>query len=116
MKTTRREFCALGAAALVGLSLKSDRAIAGEFVNDSFQMGHLLRDRRQFPAPRQIVRIPLVIAGGVGAETRMRLKRILGASLVIAVLAGGEEVAGRLAVAGLSVVGIEHRPVRPPGR
>jgi predicted NAD/FAD-dependent oxidoreductase len=77
LKTTRREFCALGTAALVGLSLKSDRSIAGEFVNDSFQMGHLLRDRKQFPAPRQIVRIPLVIAGGgmAGLSAAWRLQK-----------------------------------------
>ena len=36
MKTTRREFCALGGAALVGLSIKGDRPIEGEFVNDAF--------------------------------------------------------------------------------
>jgi hypothetical protein len=77
LKTTRREFCALGAAALVGLSLKSDRAIAGEFVNDSFQLGHLLRDRKQFPVPRQIIRIPLVIAGGgmAGLSAAWRLQK-----------------------------------------
>ncbi|HLJ30406.1 MAG TPA: FAD-dependent oxidoreductase [Candidatus Angelobacter sp.] len=77
MKATRREFCALGAAALVGLSLKSDRAIAGEFVNDSFQAGHLLRDRAQFPSPRQTVRIPLVIVGGgmAGLSAAWRLQK-----------------------------------------
>ena len=77
MKTTRREFCALGAAALVGLSLKSDRPIAGEFVNDSFQLGHLLRDRAQFPATRQIVKIPIVIVGGgmAGLSAAWRLQK-----------------------------------------
>lgn len=64
MKITRRDFCAFGSAALVGLSVKADRAISGSFVNDSFQMGHLLRDRAQFPAVRNIVRIPAVIVGG----------------------------------------------------
>jgi hypothetical protein len=77
LKTTRREFCSLGGAALVGLSLKSGRAIAGEFVNDSFQTGHLLRDRTQFPAPRQTVRIPLVIVGGgmAGLSAAWRLQK-----------------------------------------
>lgn len=77
MKTTRREFCALGAAALVGLSVKGDRAVAGEFVNDSFQAGHLLRDRAAFPAPRQVVRIPLVIVGGgmAGLSAAWRLQK-----------------------------------------
>jgi hypothetical protein len=77
LKTTRREFCAMGAAALVGLSLKSDRAIAGEFVNDSFQAGHLLRDRAQFPSPRRTIRIPLVIVGGgmAGLSAAWRLQK-----------------------------------------
>ncbi|PYP87494.1 MAG: hypothetical protein DMG65_17110 [Candidatus Angelobacter sp. Gp1-AA117] len=64
MKITRRDFCAFGSAALMGLSVKADRAISGSFVNDSFQMGHLLRDRSQFPAAREVVRIPAVIVGG----------------------------------------------------
>jgi glycine/D-amino acid oxidase-like deaminating enzyme len=36
----------------------------GSFVNDSFQMGHLLRDRASFPAPRRTQRFPIVIVGG----------------------------------------------------
>ena len=31
---TRREFCCSSAAALVGLSIKGDRPVAGAFVND----------------------------------------------------------------------------------
>jgi protoporphyrinogen oxidase len=77
LKTTRREFCALGAAALVGLSVKGDRRIGGEFVNDAFQMGHLLRDHAQFPAPKQQVRIPVVIVGGgiAGLSAAWRLHK-----------------------------------------
>jgi glycine/D-amino acid oxidase-like deaminating enzyme len=77
LKTTRREFCALGAAALVGLSIKGDRPIEGEFVNDAFQMGHLLRDHSQFPTPKQQVRIPLVIVGGgmAGLSAAWRLQK-----------------------------------------
>src|SRR5947209_10312819 len=77
LKTTRREFCALGAAALVGLSLKSERPIAGSFVNDSFQLGHLLRDRAQFPAARITVRKPLIIIGGgiAGLNAAWRLQK-----------------------------------------
>src|SRR2546423_814611 len=51
LKPTRREFCAWGAAALVGPSVKTDRPIAPSFVNESFPPGHLLRRRAQFPAP-----------------------------------------------------------------
>ena len=77
LKTTRREFCALGAAALVGLSVKGYRTVAGEFVNDSFQAGHLLRDHAAFPAPRQVIRIPLVIVGGgmAGLSAAWRLQK-----------------------------------------
>ncbi len=77
MKTTRREFCALGAAALVGLSVKGDRRIEGAFVNDSFQMGHLLRDHAQFTVPRQQIRIPVVIVGGgiAGLSAAWRLHK-----------------------------------------
>jgi len=50
LKLGRRKFLGLGSAALVGLSLKSERKTEGGFVNDSFQMGHLLRDRAGFPA------------------------------------------------------------------
>ena len=53
MKLGRRKFLGLGSAALVGLSLKSEKKIAGSFVNDSFQIGHLLRDRAGFPAAKR---------------------------------------------------------------
>jgi len=77
LKPTRREFCAWSAAALVGLSVKADRPIAGSFVNDSFQMGHLLRDRAQFPATRETVRVPVVIVGGgiAGLSAAWRLQK-----------------------------------------
>jgi NAD(P)-binding Rossmann-like domain len=77
LNSTRREFCAVGAAALVGLSVKSERAIPGEFVNDSFQAGHRLRDGAQFPAPRQVIRVPLVIVGGgvAGLSAAWRLQK-----------------------------------------
>jgi glycine/D-amino acid oxidase-like deaminating enzyme len=77
LKITRRKFCAAGAAALVGLSWKSERPIAGSFVNDSFQMGHLLRDHAQFPAARNVVQIPVVIVGGgiSGLSAAWRLQK-----------------------------------------
>lgn len=64
MSPSRRKFLQSTSAALVGLSLKSDPPIAGSFVNDSFQQGHLLRDRANFPAPKQKLKIPMVIVGG----------------------------------------------------
>ena len=77
MKTTRREFCALGAAALAGMAFRSERPVAGSFVNDSFQLGHLLRDRAPFPAVKQHFRVPLVIVGGgiAGLSAAWRLQK-----------------------------------------
>jgi hypothetical protein len=64
LKFTRRKFLQAGSAALVGLSVKADRPIAGGFVNDSFQFGHLLRDRASFPPPRRTDKHAVVIVGG----------------------------------------------------
>ncbi len=63
---TRRQFLgqAVGAPALVGLAGKTDRVITGGFVNDGFPVGHRIRDRVGFPAPKQQVRVPIVIVGG----------------------------------------------------
>ena len=59
---SRREF--FGAPALIGLWRKTDRKITGGFVNDSFPLGHRLRDRRRFRAPARQLRVPIVIVGG----------------------------------------------------
>ncbi|HYL62059.1 MAG TPA: FAD-dependent oxidoreductase [Candidatus Methylomirabilis sp.] len=77
MKVGRRRFLRAGSAALVGLSLKSDRPISGSFVNDSFQMGHLLRDRASFPAATRIEKFPVVIVGGgiAGLSAAWRLRK-----------------------------------------
>ena len=76
MKLGRRKFLGLGSAALVGLSLKSERKLEGSFVNDSFQMGHLLRDRASFLPAKHIEKIPVVIIGagiaGLSAAWRLR--------------------------------------------
>ena len=64
MTVSRRGFMQSASAALVGLSLKSDPPIAGSFVNDSFQLGHQLRDHASFPSPKQILKTPVVIVGG----------------------------------------------------
>jgi hypothetical protein len=78
LTVSRREFIQTASAGLVGLSLKSDQPIFGSFVNDSFQQGHLLRDRTAFPAPRQIVKTSVVIIGGgiagLGAAWRLQKK------------------------------------------
>jgi len=58
---SRRHFLS---AALVGLSSKSGRPIAGSFVNESDRAGHRLRSRGPFRAPVEEVRVPLVIVGG----------------------------------------------------
>lgn len=77
MKIGRRKFLRSGSAALVGLSLKADRPLAGSFVNDSFQMGHLLRDRARFPAPTRREKFPVVIVGGgiAGLSAAWRLRK-----------------------------------------
>ena len=62
-KITRRTVLA-GAPALLGLGRKTDRPIAGGFVNDSFPLGHRLRDRVPFTPPKQQIKIPIVIVGG----------------------------------------------------
>ena len=49
---------------MIGLWRKTDRKITGGFVNDSFPLGHRLRDRAAFRAPTQQLRIPIVIVGG----------------------------------------------------
>lgn len=64
MKASRREFLQSASAALIGLSLKGDRPIAGTFVNDSFPQGHRLRDHASFPATKETVKVPVVIVGG----------------------------------------------------
>ena len=77
MSLSRRKFLQSSSAALVGLSLKSDRPIAGSFVNDSFAQGHLLRDRASFPPARRKLKAPVVIVGGgiAGLSAAWRLNK-----------------------------------------
>ena len=77
MSPSRRQFLQSASAALIGLSIKSDRAIAGSFVNDSFQLGHQLRDRAKFPDPSSVVKKPVVIVGGgiAGLSAAWRLHK-----------------------------------------
>jgi len=64
LKLGRRKFLETSSAALIGLSLKSEKKIQGSFVNDSFQMGHLLRDRAAFPPAKRTEKFQVVIVGG----------------------------------------------------
>jgi phytoene dehydrogenase-like protein len=60
----RRHFLAQTSAALIGLSLKSDRPIPGSYVNESAQLGHQLRDRASFQTPTKSEKSQVVIVGG----------------------------------------------------
>jgi hypothetical protein len=60
----RRKFLSMGSAALIGLSLKTDKKIEGSFVNESAAAGHLLRDRAKFPPPKRTEKVPVVVIGG----------------------------------------------------
>ncbi|AHG93087.1 FAD dependent oxidoreductase (plasmid) [Gemmatirosa kalamazoonensis] len=62
----RRTFIAgaLGAAALVGLSCKSGRPLAGSLVDDGHAAGHLIRDGGAAPPVRRRERRSIVIVGG----------------------------------------------------
>ncbi len=59
--TSRRRFLSAG---LIGLTVKAERRIEGSFVNDSFPIGHRLRDHAAFRQPSRQVRTSLVIVGG----------------------------------------------------
>ncbi len=71
---TRRDVLGAG---LIGLSRKTERAIAGGFVNDSVEIGHRLRSRGPFRAPDRVERVPIVIvgAGMAGLCAAWRLAR-----------------------------------------
>lgn len=64
-------------AALVGLTRKAGRPIAGGFVNESHVIGHQLRDRGPFAAPRETRRASVVIVGGgiAGLSAAWRLRK-----------------------------------------
>jgi hypothetical protein len=77
LRVSRRKFLRAGSAALVGLSVKGDRPIAGGFVNDSFRLGHMLRDHVPFPVARRIEKHAVVIVGGgiAGLSAAWRLHK-----------------------------------------
>ena len=74
MKSTRRTFLS---AALVGLTAKAERTIAGSFVNDSFPAGHRIRDRARFASPQKTEKAAVVIVGGgmAGLSAAWRLQK-----------------------------------------
>jgi glycine/D-amino acid oxidase-like deaminating enzyme len=73
---TRRQFVQ-ASAALIGMTAKGERAIAGSFVNDSFAAGHAIRDHAAVSAPKRTERVPLVIIGGgiAGLSAAWRLQK-----------------------------------------
>ncbi|HET7108367.1 MAG TPA: FAD-dependent oxidoreductase [Candidatus Acidoferrum sp.] len=77
MKWGRRKFLRNGSAALIGLSLKSERKIEGSFVNEAAATGHLLRDQKAFPPPKRTIKVPVVIVGGgiAGLSAAWRLRK-----------------------------------------
>ena len=77
MTVSRRSFIQSAGFSLAGLSMKSESKIAGGFVNESFQQGHLLRDRAAFPATRRIEKTQIVIVGGgiAGLSAAWRLQK-----------------------------------------
>jgi NAD(P)-binding Rossmann-like domain len=77
LRVSRRKFLQAGSVALVGLSIKGDRPVAGGFVNDSFQLGHKLRDRGAFPVSRKAEKHGVVIVGGgiAGLSAAWRLHK-----------------------------------------
>jgi glycine/D-amino acid oxidase-like deaminating enzyme len=58
---SRRQFLS---AALVGFARKTDRPVAGGFIDDGHGPGHRLRDRATFEAAKRSVKIPIVVVGG----------------------------------------------------
>ena len=65
---SRREFVAVGAAALVGLTCKgSGRPLAGALMDDGPDVGHRLRDGAAPPVGRRAERASVVIVGGGAA-------------------------------------------------
>ena len=88
------------APALVGLTRKSPRAIAGGFVDDGGALGHRLRDGAVAPATGAERRVPIVIVGGgvAGLSAGWELRRRGMSDFVLLELessVGGQRAVGR---------------------
>ena len=70
----RRQFLS---AALIGLTAKAGPRIAGGFVNESFPLGHRIRDHARFRAASRTEKFPIVIVGGgvAGLSAAWRLNK-----------------------------------------
>jgi glycine/D-amino acid oxidase-like deaminating enzyme len=90
---------ALAAAPFVACARRTERPIAGGFVDDGGARGHRLRDLAPAEPPRRTERVPLVIVGGgmAGLSAAWRLRRAGFADFVLLELedaAGGNARAG----------------------
>jgi glycine/D-amino acid oxidase-like deaminating enzyme len=103
MNMTRRGFLANSFAATSSAILgcrKTEKRIAGSFVNDSWAIGHRLRDHGVFAPPRPTVSVPVVIVGGgiAGLSAAWRLRNRGFADFVILEMereAGGTSRSGK---------------------
>ncbi len=55
----------VGSPALIGLTRKTERIISGGFADDGMTTGHSLRDGSFQPASGNIVRITVIVGGGI---------------------------------------------------
>lgn len=62
---------------MIGLSAKAERTVAGSFVNESFPLGHKLRDGTLRSTSSQTITVPVVIVGGgiAGLSAAWRLDK-----------------------------------------
>jgi glycine/D-amino acid oxidase-like deaminating enzyme len=73
----RRRFLSAIGPALIGLTAKAARPVAGGFVNDAFPVGHRIRDHARFRTPPRTEKLPVAIVGGgmAGLSAAWRLHK-----------------------------------------